>query len=226
MRDQLRQNHSGGPLYERVELSEHYLQSKDSFVTGVSFCSECNNPKCLVNKSMCLQILQTFDLVETLAGLDNDKRISLTVRDFYRKDELEHFLEYFTRPVQEITDPKCKLRWSSKQFDFPRVAIATLDTRNAISRWDTKERTVYNENAWRGKMRRSHLDSRHAGLDILPDNFESLLHEIDPTGDESIISINDTMESLIGHTRFTKESFLICLTEHFMRGTWQICFIL
>ena len=63
---------------------------------------------------MCIQILQTIELVDTLASLDTDKRIFLNVRDFYRKDELEHFLEFFSRPVQEITDAKYKLRWSTK----------------------------------------------------------------------------------------------------------------
>ena len=91
-----------------------------------------------------------------------------------------------------------------QQFDFPRAPLAAIETRNALSRWDMIEKLVYNENGWRGKIKVAHLESRHASLDILPENFESLLLEKDPPGDESIISVNDTMGSLLGHTKFTK----------------------
>ena len=70
---------------------------------------------------MCIQVLQTIELIETYRCMEDDKIITLTMKDFFTKDELEHFLTYFTKPCQQITDRSFKLKWSSKMYDWPRV---------------------------------------------------------------------------------------------------------
>ena len=135
-------------------------------------------------------------------NLDPDKKVNFSIIDFFQKEEIEHFLEFFTRPYNPPVDVNYKLRWSSKQFDWPRRIVKGLDTKDAVLRWDLVKNEKYREDLWAGKLVISQFETVFGPR--LPNDFVTKLMTPEPPSDASIISVNETMESLIGSTSFTQ----------------------
>ena len=108
---------------ERPELNAHYNSSKNSFTTSISFCADCGEGKCPLNRYPAHMILATAELIETCLKLPGEEQVLLTMHDFFREDELEYFLEQFTRPVTPLTHRDASFNWTNKKFDWPRMII-------------------------------------------------------------------------------------------------------
>ena len=114
MRNSWNKTTGSGIPKDKVECAPHYMAAKNNFKDGVTFCSECNNPACYINRNMCIIVVKTAEFIERLRNLEDGKRVHFSMKDFFNKQELEHFIEYFTKPYYPITDEKYKLKWSSK----------------------------------------------------------------------------------------------------------------
>ena len=87
------------PFYvtdDRLEISPHYEASKSKAKFGYSFCTECSEPSCALNKAMCIVFQTVAEMIEKFSQFEASKRIKLSMLDFFREDEIEHFLTKFT----------------------------------------------------------------------------------------------------------------------------------
>ena len=87
--------------------------------------------------------------------------------------------------------------------------VKNVVIKDALIRWDLTDRKVFNQDAWNNKMGKEFFDTVDLSVDRIPKNFIKLLTEPDPPSDDSVISLNNTMDSLIGGTKFTRGEYVI-----------------
>ena len=185
------------PFYvkdDRLEISPHYEATKAQVKTGYSFCTICSSTDCSLNKAMCIQFATVAEMIEGMAQFDGGRNIKLTMLDFFRKDEIEHFLKNFTVQSYPV-EWNVTLDWVQTRVGWPRKLTEDFDLGTAVIRYDIDDKEIYREDAWNGVYTKSMFDLLADDQTRLPANFEELLDSTFGVVDDTIIRF-DSSESV------------------------------
>ena len=185
------------PFYvtdDRLEISPHYEATKAKVETGYSFCTVCSETDCSLNKAMCIQMATAAEMIQKMRQFDGGRKITLTMLDLFRKDELEHFLVKFTTQEYPI-EWNASLEWSKINVGWPRKLTSEFDLENAVIRYDIFGKEIYRENAWNGTYTKSMFEELPEDSTRFPANLEELLDSTFGAIDDTIIQF-DSSESL------------------------------
>ena len=229
---ELRGSQMGAALKaEKIEISEHYEETKENFTTGITFCSVCCSYQCPMNRNMILMIAETAGLllgtvfthyitnhVEQILLKTSDKlfiacddfpeeeKVRLTMLDFFKKTELEYFIEKFTVDKWPNMNKRSRLSWSTNNeafYNWPRLITQEMNFSRAVMRWDFEERVAFRQNGWNGTLERLMFEEINENVKRMPDNFEERLDAEEP--DVSIFVV-DSSERM----NFQAENSLYC----------------
>ena len=185
------------PFYvtdDRLEISPHYEETKAKVETGYSFCTVCSETNCSLNKAMCIQFATVAEMIESLNQFDGERQIKLTMLDFFRRDEINHFLDKFTTQGYPV-DWTANLEWTDKKYGWPRKLTADFELSNAIIRYDIDGKSIYREDAWDGLYQKSMFHILSEDEIRIPVNLEELLDSNIGAVDDTIVRFNSN-ESL------------------------------
>ena len=185
------------PFYvtdDRLEISPHYEETKAKIETGYGFCTVCSSTECSLNKAMCIQFATVAEMIEKMSQFDGGKKITLTMLDFFRKDECEHFFAKFTTQSYPIEWNE-NLEWAKAKIGWPRKLTADFDLKDAVIRYDITGKEIYREDAWNGVYTKSMFELLSEDTERFPVNLEELLDSTFGAIDETIIQF-DSSESL------------------------------
>ena len=84
--------------HERPELNPHYENTKRKFKTTITFCAMCSSGLCACNRYIVHIFATCAEMIQKLnRNLEYGKRIYLTMHHFFSKQEIEYFLDKFTK---------------------------------------------------------------------------------------------------------------------------------
>ena len=180
---------------DKLEISPHYEASKNNFKTGVTFCSECGDTACVLNRAMCIIIAETADLIQEIRDVPEDRKVKFTLLDFFRRDELEHFVHNFTIPDVKEKIETVKLEWMELETNWPRRLKNGVNLDLAALRWDIKKATTYRDGVWNGLYKKWMFEEITDKSTQLPENFSSLISHINTNIDDSIFVMDSRVSS-------------------------------
>ena len=102
----IRNTHPGYILeHERPELNPHYETSKRKFKATITFCAVCSNGLCACNRYIVHVFVTCAEMIHKFVhNLEFGKRIYLSMHHFFTKQEIEYFLDKFTKDRTQILD--------------------------------------------------------------------------------------------------------------------------
>ena len=94
--------------YERPECCPHYGKAKGSFNGAITFCSECDDPKCAINRYESQRFAATAELIVAIQRLPRKRVANFNFHDFFLPEEIDRFLQYYTMPHRPLTKQNAK----------------------------------------------------------------------------------------------------------------------
>ena len=107
--------------FERPECCPHYENAKKSFNGKITFCSECDEPRCAINRYETQRYAATADLINAIQRLPHKSVANFTFHDFFSAEEIDRFLQVYTSPLKPLNKQNAKERFYSK---FPSRKMA------------------------------------------------------------------------------------------------------
>ena len=182
---------------DKLEIAPHYEDSKRNAKAGYSFCTECSESTCKLNKAMCVIFASVAEFIEVLKNLEDGKKIKLSMLDFFTEDEINHFLIKFTTQGHPVSNYDRPLEWLNNEIIWPRRITTDIDLREAAIRYDVVEKDIYRQDVWDGLYTREIFEKIDASIDRFPPNFDDLLNSAFGVNDESVFTIRlDSNESI------------------------------
>ena len=97
--------------YERPECCPHYDSAKRSFDGAITFCSECEDPRCAINRYECQRFAATAEFIIAIQKLPRHKVANFNFHDFFKPDEIDRFLQFYTVSCRPWTKQNSKVRF-------------------------------------------------------------------------------------------------------------------
>ena len=182
---------------DKLEIAPHYEASKKNFKTGVTFCSECGETSCVLNRAMCIIIAETTDLIQEIRDVPEERKIKFTLTDFFRRDELEHFIHNFTIPCEHISEANTKIEWMELDTSWPRKLKNGINLDVPALRWDIKKATTYRDGIWNGIYQKWMFEIIASDESRIPDDFLSLISHVNVNVEDSIFVMDSMVETLV-----------------------------
>ena len=180
---------------DKLEIAPHYESSKKNAKCGYSFCTECSETTCKLNKAMCVVFASTAEFIMTLNSMEEGKKVKFTMTDFFTDDEIKHCLKKFT--VQAYPVSNNSVNWISNDLTWPRKMSREINLREAAIRYDIKRKDVYRQDVWDGLYTPEMFEKMDASIERFPPNFDDLLESTFGVNDESVFTIRlDSNESI------------------------------
>ena len=119
------------------------------------------------------------EFLKTLDSVPGGIEIKFTMLDYFREDEILHFLNHYTEPSYPLFEKDASLEWTDQKFSWPRRMVFRVRTTNVVRRWDVVNRSNYREDAWNGYYEKWMFQKVGKDVQRLPNNFEELVSKAD-----------------------------------------------
>ena len=191
--DRLRRSMKKGILgiqteMDKLELAPHYEEAKKKFKNGITFCSECSDTDCVLNRAMCVNIAETANLISEIRSVEEENMVKFTLLDFFEQSELEYFVHTFTQ-AQGSQNGATKLGWMEQQAEWPRRLIPQMKL-DRILRWDIHTAEKYRDDVWNEVYQEWMFSIIADGENRIPENFEQKLKMVTLNIDDTIFEMD------------------------------------
>ena len=126
--------------------------------------------------------------------------------DFFKKTELEYFIEKFTQDKWPNMNKRSRLSWSTNNeafYNWPRLITQEMNFSRAVMRWDFEERVAFRQNGWNGTLEKLMFEEINENVKRMPDNFEERLDAVEPEVSMYVVDSSERMN-------FEAENSLYC----------------
>ena len=181
---------------DKLEIAPHYEAAKRNFKTGITFCSECGDTECALNRAMCIIVAESTDFIQEIRDVPDNMKVKFTLLDFFRRDELEHFIHNFTVPAEHSISENVKLEWMELESRWPRKLKEGVNLNLAALRWDIKKATTYRDGVWNGNYQKWMFEDIVDKAGQIPENFSSLISHVNTNTEDSIFEAGSQIGTL------------------------------